>query len=430
MRLIVERSKLGGAVEIPGSKSHTVRAVYFAALAQGISRIDAPLRSRDTLAAVGACRALGADVQLGDDRWIIHGMGGIIVPPAHPIDAQNSGTTLRIGLGAAALGSSWAIFTGDEQIRRRPNGPLIQSLCDLGARAFSTRGDGAAPVAVRGPLKGGVTQIDCLSSQYLTSLLMSCPLAAGDTEIRVGVLNERPYVGLTLFWLDHLAIEYCHKHLEHFYIRGAQDYQAFERRIPADFSSATFLLAAAAVTRSRLTLVGLDMKDPQGDKAVLGMMEAMGCEVTVDDEGITVKGGDLIGQEIDLNDTPDALPSLAVVAAFAEGETRLVNVPQARAKETDRITCMRVELAKLGIESREMPDGLVVKGGRPRGAEVDGHGDHRVAMALAVAGLAAEGTTVVKGAAAIDVTFPNFVELMRSLGANIRTEDQGPSTEG
>jgi 3-phosphoshikimate 1-carboxyvinyltransferase len=423
VRLIVENSRLAGAAEIPASKSHTIRAVFFATLAHGVSHVSAPLVSRDTLAALETGRALGADIRVSDDRWVIEGVNGSPGQPAHPIDVENSGTTLRVGLGAASLGSDWVIFTGDGSIRRRPNGPLIQSLHDLGARVFSTRGDGAAPIAVRGPLRGGRTQIDCVSSQYLTALLLASPSARGDTEIRVGVLNERPYVGMTLLWLDRLGVEYCRKGLEHFIVRGGQRYQGFDRRIPADWSSATFLLAAAAVTGSRVTLVGLDLEDPQGDKAVLGMLEAMGCEVTPGPQGITIAGGDLQGGEFDLNDTPDALPSLAVVAAFAEGETRLLNVPQARVKECDRIAAMRSELAKLGITATELEDGLTVQGGKPRGAAVDSYADHRIAMALAAAGLAAKGTTVVEGAEAIDVTFPNFVELMWGLGAHMRVEE-------
>jgi 3-phosphoshikimate 1-carboxyvinyltransferase len=429
MRLVAERSRLTGSAEIPGSKSHTIRALFFATLADGKSRIYAPLDSRDTLAAVGACRALGAQIRLGEGCWVVEGADGHVTSPTQPIDVQNSGTTLRVGLATAALGTEWAILTGDEQIRRRPAGPLVEALSNLGARAFSTRGDGAAPLAVRGPMRGGVTDIECPTSQYLTALLIACPLAEGDTEVRVGVLNERPYVWLTLSWLDRLGVEYCHKRLEHFHILGGQSYPAFDRRIPADFSSATFLLAAAAVTGSELTLVGLDMSDPQGDKAVVGMLEAMGCQVTAEEESVTIRGADLKGIEIDLNDTPDALPSLAVVGAFADGETRLVNVPQARLKEVDRIAAMRGELAELGIEARELEDGLIVRGGQPHGATVNSHGDHRIAMALAVAGLAAEGTTVVEGAEAIDVTFPQFVELVQSLGGNLQAE-AGPQFRG
>jgi 3-phosphoshikimate 1-carboxyvinyltransferase len=316
------------------------------------------------------------------------------------------------------------VLTGDEQIRRRPAGPpLMQALTNLGAHVFSTRGDGRAPVAVRGPLLGGMTEIDCPTSQYLTSLLIACPMARRDSEIRVGLLNEKPYVGLTLYWLDRLGIEYCHKQSTHFFLTGGQSYPTFDRRIPADFSSAAFPLAAAAVTGSTLKLLGLDMEDPQGDKALIGMLEAMGCEVTHGIDSISLTGGELRGIEVDLNDTPDALPALAVVAAFAQGETRLLNVPQARMKEIDRIAGMARELAKLGIETEELPDGLIIHGGRPKGAVVKSHGDHRLAMAFAVAGLATEGPVTVEGAEAVDVTYPHFVEAMRGVGANIQAGD-------
>ncbi|MGQ9731412.1 MAG: 3-phosphoshikimate 1-carboxyvinyltransferase [Candidatus Zipacnadales bacterium] len=424
MRLIIRPSQLAGTVNVPGSKSHTIRSVFFAALAEGDSVIRAPLESRDTLAAVEACRAFGARIRLHPDRWIVSGVKGQVQCPAQPIDVRNSGTTLRIGLATAALGTEWVILTGDEQIRRRPAGPpLIQALNNLGAHAFSTRGDGAAPVAVRGPLQGGMTDIDCPTSQYLTSLLINCPLAAKDTQIRVGQLNERPYVGLTLYWLDRLGIEYCHKNLQYFVINGRQFYPAFDRRIPGDFSSATFPLAAAAVTGSTLTLRGLDMEDPQGDKAVIGMLEEMGCVVKVGTECITITGGELQGADFDLNDTPDALPALAVVGAFATGETRLLNVPQARIKEVDRIACMAEELSKLGIRTQELPDGLIVHGGKVRGTTVKSHGDHRIAMALAVAGLGAEGTTIVEGVEAIDVTYPHFIQAMQKVGADFVTDD-------
>ncbi|MBM3501060.1 MAG: 3-phosphoshikimate 1-carboxyvinyltransferase [Armatimonadetes bacterium] len=424
MQVIVERSELAGSIDIPGSKSHTVRAALLALLARGDSVIRSPLESRDTLAALAAAEALGAAVRRDPARWTVTGVGDGVLCPTRPVDVLNSGTTLRIGMGVAALGSEWVVLTGDEQIRRRPAGPpLMQALTNLGAHAFSTRGDGCAPVAVRGPLIGGATDIDCPTSQYLTSLLIACPLAQTDSEIRVGLLHEKPYVGLTLYWLDRLGIEYCHKQLDHFFIRGGQAYPPFDRRIPADFSSAAFPLAAAAITGSKLKLLGLDMDDPQGDKAVLGMLEAMGCEITFGVDSVTIAGGDLRGIEVDLNDTPDALPALAVVGAFAQGETRLLNVPQARMKEVDRIACTARELAKLGIETEELADGLIVHGGRPKGAAVRSHGDHRLAMAFAVAGLATEGPTTVQGAEAVDVTYPSFVESMRGIGAQIEVVD-------
>ena len=271
--------------------------------------------------------------------------------------------------------------------------------------------------------RGGRIAIECPTSQYLSSQLIGCPLAEGDTAIRVPLLNEKPYVGMTLAWLDALGVPWQRDEgYGSFEVRGGRRYPAFERAVPADFSSATFFLVAAAVTGSELLLNGLDMQDTQGDKAVVRMMQEMGCQVAVEEDGIRIRGPHrLRGGTFDLNATPDALPSMAVAGAVAEGETRLVNVPQARLKETDRLSVMSRELRKMGAEVEELPDGLVVRGGRLRGAQVEGHGDHRVVMALAVAGLAAEGATVVSTAEAVSVTFPTFVELMRAAGATIGT---------
>lgn len=419
MKLLVEPSTLSGSARIPGSKSHTIRALVIATLADGVSELRAPLDSLDTQACVGVCRALGAEIELGGE-WRIAGTGGKPKCPDNVIDVANSGTTLRIALTLAALGEGWTVFTGDEQIRARPAGPLLEALRGLGAQAFSTRGNGCAPIAVRGPLRGGRVGIACPTSQYLTSLLIGCPLAEGDTEIEVTELNEAPYVEMTLGWLDRQGIRYERDELRRFRMCGGQSYGAFQRAIPADFSSATFFFVAAAVTGSEVTLLGLDRGDTQGDKAVLDVLAAMGAEVEWQaDGGVRVRGGELKGGEFDLNATPDALPALAVAGCFASGETRLVNVPQARIKETDRIGVMREELTKMGASVEELPAGLVVRGGGLKGASVDGHGDHRVVMALAVAGLAAEGRTEVAGAEAAAVTFPNFVELMQSLGARI-----------
>ncbi len=185
-------------------------------------------------------------------------------------------------------------------------------------------------------------------------------------------------------------------------------------------SSATFFLVAAALTGSQVLLRGLDMNDTQGDRAVVGMLEEMGCQVRADSDGVRIRGPEhLRGATFDLNATPDALPAMAVAGAAAEGQTRLINVPQARIKETDRIRVMAQELAKLSIRTTELSDGLIVEGGRLRGAAADGHGDHRVVMALAVAGLAAEGETTVAGAEAAAITFPDFAPLMQQLGGDV-----------
>ena len=424
MEFITSKSSLSGAVDIPASKSHTIRALVIASLAEGTSRLVRPLQSLDTQACATVCRGLGAEIQLGDD-FLVQGTAGSLSVPDHVLDVENSGTTLYVALSMAALLDGTAVFTGDEQIRKRPAGNLIAALNDLGAKVWSTRGNGMTPIVVQGPLKGGRASIECPTSQYLSSLLISAPLASEATEISVPLLHEQPYVHMTLGWLDEQGIAYEREELATFRIPPRQAYNAFEKRIPADFSSATFFLVAAAITASELTLKGLDMDDVQGDKAVVGMLAEMGASVDVLPDGVRIRGGRLEGRDFDLNATPDALPAMAVAGAFAEGQTRLLNVPQARLKETDRIAVMRQELAKLGVACEEREDGLIVQGGRVKGGRVHGRGDHRVVMALAVAGLAAESDVVVDSAEAAGITFPNFVELLRSAGGKIQARDVG-----
>jgi 3-phosphoshikimate 1-carboxyvinyltransferase len=264
-----------------------------------------------------------------------------------------------------------------------------------------------------------------MTSQYITSLLINTPLADGDSTIHVPVLNERPYVEMTIDWLRRQAIRFEHEGLQEFRIPGGQRYQSFEGRIPADFSSATFFLAAGALGDNDVTSLGLDMNDSQGDKAVVEYLRLMGAEVEVGEGRIRVRGSELRGTELDLNATPDALPMMAAVGCFAKGTTRLVNVPQARIKETDRIRVMCTELSRLGARIRELEDGLVIEQSELTGAEVHGHDDHRVVMALAVAGLAARGETVIDSAEAVGVTFPTFLECMTGLGANLSKKTGG-----
>jgi len=421
MKLLVERSRLSGRALIPASKSHTIRAVAIAALAGGRSTIINPLVSADTLAAVDACRALGAEIATNGD-WVVKGVAGRPSVPDNVIDVRNSGTTLYITMGMAALVNGCSVFTGDYQIRSRPAQPLIDALNDLGADLCSTRANGQPPLVVRGPIKGGVTELDgSKTSQYLTSLLICCPLAEGDTEIRVSNLIERPYVEMTLAWIEQQGIRVEREGFEVFRVSGGQKYRHFEKQAPGDWSSATFFLCAAAITGSELTLTGLDVNDTQGDKAIIDMLRRMGADVEIEGDEITIRANGLKGADFDLNATPDALPAMAVTACFAKGVTRLVNVSQARLKETDRIRVMREELTKMGGLVRELPDGLEITGGRLLPAEVHGWDDHRVVMALSLAGMACGGRTYIDTAEAVSVTFPNFVELMQSIGANIKT---------
>lgn len=420
MIISVEKSKLSGSALMPASKSHTIRAVVIGSLADGTSTIRNPLDAADPIASASVCERLGAQIERGRD-WTVRGVGGRPIVPDDVLDTGNSGTTLYLTMGTAALADGCSVFTGDEQIRSRPAGPLLEALSGLGVEAFSTRENGMPPIVIRGPMKGGRIELDgSKTSQYLSALLLNCPLAQGDTEIRVHNPCELPFIEMTLGWLDGQEIRYERDGFDRFRIPGGQAYRAFDKQIPGDFSSAAFFMCAAAVTGSELTLLGLDLGDSQGDKAVAEMLGAMGVKIEELPEGIRITGGKLTGGEFDLGGTPDALPAMAATACFADGETRLVNVAQARLKETDRISVMAHELSKMGARIEERPDGLVIHGGGMYAAEVHGHSDHRVVMALAVAGMACEGVTEVDTAEAVSITFPGFVELMRDAGAQIR----------
>lgn len=411
----VDRARLSGRVRIPASKSHTIRALIVAALANGRSRIQNPLDSDDIRSCISAARLLGARVVSAPEELIVDGTAGRPGVPDDVIDVGNSGTTLYLAAGAAALVDGWVMFTGDRQIRRRPIGNLISALNDLGAECFTTRDNGCVPAAIRGRLSGGSTCVECPTSQYLSSLLLSAPLAEGDSTIDVPLLNERPYVEMTLGWLDEQGVVYRRRGLEHFEIPGGQGYKPFTRQVPADFSSATFFLCAAAITRSTLVLDGLDMGDTQGDKHVIDVLREMGCGIEVDGLSVRITGKDLTGGTFDLNAMPDALPALAATACFAHSDTHLVNVPQARAKETDRIHVMAEELRRMDARIEETPDGLTIHPARLKGAFVDGHGDHRIVMALSIAGLGASGSTIIDTAETAAVTYPSFYEDLRSV---------------
>lgn len=422
MQFVVFPSLLHGQVIIPGSKSHTIRALVCALLSDGSCTIQMPLDSRDTRSCLKMIKQFGASVEEREHEWEVIGCGMPKIPD-DVIDVGNSGTSLYFGIGLAALINGMTVFTGDHQIRNRPADDLLSAITELGGYAVSTRANGKPPIVVQGPIIGGQVQIKAITSQYLSSLLVATPKAKNNTIIDVPLLNEAPYVGMTLWWLNELGIEYHHTGYRQFIVKGNQRYKPFTKYIPADFSSATFFMVAAAVTQSTVVLKGLDFNDTQGDKEVVNILKIMGAEVDVLPDAIAITGKPLKGGVFDLNAMPDALPALSVCACFADGETRLVNVPQARVKETDRIAVMCGELKKMGANIEELPDGLVIHKSALKGAHVNGHHDHRIVMSLAVAGLAAEGSTTIDAAESVSVTFPNFVELMQALGANIRKEE-------
>ncbi len=421
MKLIVKPSRIRGRIAVPGSKSHTIRGVVAALAASGVSRLRAPLESADTRSTLEAAARLGAKYRTDGGVWEIEGCGGVFAAPEQLLDLGNSGTGLRLLCAMAANGANAISFDGDESLRTRLMKGLLDALSSLGVETASR--DGKCPLSVKGPIRGGRARVDGTTSQFLSALLFAAPLAPEDTVLELDFLNEKPYVEITLGWLDRLGIAYRRNDdMLRFEIPGRQRYAGFDYTIPADFSTAAFPLAAAALAGDGVTICNLDFTDLQGDKKVFDFFETMGVGYEQGKDLLVKPQAHLSGGVFDLNATPDALPVMAAAAACSHGVTRLVNAPQARVKETDRIACMARELAKMGADVGELPDGLVIRGGKLHGASLDGCGDHRIVMALAVAALAAEGPSEIAGAEAAQVTYPDFVADFKRIGADFTLE--------
>jgi len=425
--LNVKPSKLAGEVVAPPSKSYTHRAFAVGLLAEGESRITDPLIGMDTKATIDAAEILGAKISNIRETWVVHGTGGNLKPKTDLIDAQNSGTTIRIMSAIAALSHKPIRLTGDESIRKRPMGPLIEALVKLGAKGKCEGPNGRPPVVVGGGLAGGDVEITgAVSSQFISALLIACPYAHEDVTLSVAEEpRSKPYIEITLEVLDAAGAKIRrNKSLTDFKIDGRQVFSPLELKIPGDFSSAAFVLGAAALTGSTVRVSNMNVKGAQGDKRIVELLREFGADVKVRGETVEVAGtGGLTGIEADCSDNPDLVPILSVLGAVADSKTRLTNIPHLRFKETDRIRALATELRKLGADVEELPDEIRLNGVKQlKGAKLQSYGDHRMAMALGVAGLVAKGETIVEGAESIPVSYPSFVEDMQKLGAQLKVE--------
>jgi 3-phosphoshikimate 1-carboxyvinyltransferase len=336
-----------------------------------------------------------------------------------PIDAGNSGTTLRLLAGVAGVFEGTTTLTGDASLRKRPMGPLLDALNGLGAQARSLGGDGHPPVEVQGVLRGGSVSLPgSISSQFLSSLLIACPLATAPSEIRLlRPVRSEPYVEVTRHMLRTFGVD-VPAGGDTYRVRGGQMYRPTDVDVPGDFSSAAFPLVAAVLTDGDISVKGLDLESPQGDREVVRLLRSFGARVDVIEDRVRVRGGDLVGQTLDISDTPDLFPILAVLATQADGETRFVNGDHLRFKESDRISTTVAMLQALGARAQPTPDGCIVRGrNRLHGAFVDCQGDHRILMAAAVAGLIADDAVDISDPWCFRVSYPSFLEDMRALGA-------------
>jgi 3-phosphoshikimate 1-carboxyvinyltransferase len=432
MDVTIAASTVGGRVQAPPSKSYTHRAVLAAGYADGAT-VRGPLVSADTRATMRAVEAFGGTVDLGetDDGTPVlevDGFGGHPDVPADVIDCANSGTTIRLTTAAAALADGLTVLTGDGSLRARPQGPLLRAIDQVGGRAESTRGNGQAPLVVGGPVHGGSAAIPGdVSSQFITALLMAGAVTEAGVVITLQTeLKSAPYVDITLEVLDAFGVQ-ARETGQGFSVGGGQTYDAGDGYdVPGDFSSTSYLLAAGAVAGADGVTVTAAYPSAQGDQAIVEVLDRMGADVSWDRAAgeLTVSESALEGVEVSVADTPDLLPTIAVLGAVADGTTRVVDAEHVRYKETDRVSAMAEALERMGASVEEREDSLTVHGGEStlRGATVDGRGDHRIIMALSVAGLVADGETTVRGADDVDVSFPDFFDVLSGLGADLRQD--------
>lgn len=423
MRLKITPSSVSGEVAAPPSKSYTHRAVILASLAAGESTIENPLLSDDTLYTINACRALGAEIALDSDSLAVKGTGGKIKAEKQKIFAGNSGSTIRMIAPLAALAQTKVILDGDSRLRQRPMGDLLSALQSLGINARSLNNNGCPPIEIQGGdfKMNEVTLSGETSSQPVSALLMAAPYTKEGLSIKIaGGLRSKPYIDITLDAMRAFGVEVVNRDYKEFLVEGRQAYKACRYQIEGDYSSAAYFLAAGAIGGGPVTVSNLKTDSAQGDRHLLNILERMGGAVDHQKGSVTVhRSGGLKGVDIDLGDYPDLVPTLAVVAAFAEGKTEITNIAHLRFKESDRINDTAAELGKMGVKTEVGDDTMVIYGGKPRGAEIDAHNDHRLAMSLSVAALFADGDCIINGAEAVTKSYPAFFSDLLKLGARV-----------
>lgn len=424
MKEIIPVDHIDVTVQVPGSKSLTQRALIVAALANGSSVLIGPLASEDTAYTIGALRNMGADIDDSDpERWLIRGTAGKITEPAEEIFLGNNGTATRFLTSVAALGQGTFHIVGSKRMAQRPIAPLMEALQGWGVDITSDAGNGCPPLTIKANgLHGGKTLLpEGKSSQYLSSLLLVAPYARKLAELEVqGEVFSRPYVEMTLSVMGSFGIPPEAVPTLTYFRLPSGCYQGREYRIEGDASGASYFWAAAAITGGRVTVANVPVPSLQGDAQLVPLLARMGCNVLRSKEGgLTVCGPDqLQGIEVDMGDMPDVAPTLAVVAAFAEGTTVINNIAHLRIKECDRLSAMVTELGKMGAEVEEEVDRMIIHGqaggSNLHGAVIETYDDHRIAMCFGVAGLKVAGVQIT-GADCVVKSFPDFWQRFEGL---------------
>jgi len=412
----VSPGKVEGRVNAPHSKSVFQRAVAAASLAEGRSTILASRLCADDVASLALAQALGAKIGRTDNAVEITG-------PASPrggiVNCGESGLCIRMFSAIASLFEGEFTIVAEGSLKRRPVDMVAEPLRVLGAECSTA--DGFPPLTIKGPIHGGTVEVDArVSSQFVTGLLIALPRCRQDSEILAPGLTSKPYVELTITTLEKFGIRIdADPGLERFIIPGGQRHRPARIEAGGDWSSAAFLFAAGA-TAGEVTVTGLDPESHEPDKQILEALDLAGAEVSIRDDAVSVRGDKLWAFEFDATDCPDLFPPLAALALSCEGTTRIKGAQRLRQKESDRGAALVEEFSSLGAKIEVVGDLMRITGGEIGGGSVESHGDHRIAMALAVAALSARGAVGISGDEAVDKSYPGFFEDLKAIGARVK----------
>lgn len=421
MKVSVGKSEVKGKVRAPSSKSYTIRGLMCAALAKGESEIIHPLSSDDTEAALNVLSLVGIGVHQKEDSWQVN--GGDFHKPATDLFCGESATTLRFMTAICSLISGKCRLVPGPSLAKRPVKPLIQALRQLGVNC-SCQGEVAPVIVEGGRLKGGTTELPGnISSQFVSALLFISPLADEGVKIRLTTpLESKPFVLMTLDCLERFGIKVeFSPGLEKFEV-SKQVYKPTKYRVEGDWSSASYLLALGALS-GEVEVENLNPESWQGDKMILNFLRDMGALVETDKNSVTVRKSRLNAIRADLSHCIDLLPTMAVLAASADGVSEFVGIERARIKESNRVSALKEGLEKMGIKVREERNRLIIAGSRPKGSVIDTKGDHRIAMAFSILGSVA-GETIINDAECISKTFPQFWDVLKSIGGEVEIDGE------
>jgi 3-phosphoshikimate 1-carboxyvinyltransferase len=414
MERYLEPSELKGNIKAPASKSMTQRAIAASLLADGESIIHNPSYCDDSLAAMSIAVGLGARVEPQVDELKITGSA---ILKESKLNCGESGLAIRMFSPIAALYSAEITLVGANSLKKRPMSMIEEALNQLGVKCKST--DGFLPLTIRGPLAGGKIEIDgSVSSQLLTGLLMALPLASKDSEIKVRNLKSKPYIDMTIQLLDSFGISVMTSDYDLFSIPGNQKYKPHSYTVEGDWSGGAFLLVAGAIN-GQLSVKGLRNDSKQSDMAVLKALEMAGAKMIFGEDHIDISRSQLKAFEFNATESPDLFPPLVALASYCNGVSAIKGVTRLLYKESNRANTLKEEFGKMNIKIEIADDMMFITGGRPQGARVESHDDHRIAMAVAVASLGASGKVSIRDSQCVAKSYPHFFEDLRLLGAAV-----------